>query len=231
MDDTWIDHLDTIGAEAADKLAQLINEYPYATTYKMLYLVALANTHSTRLNDEIKHYAPALPDRLQLFRLINKGEYDWVSLMKQIEEQRASEPDEANDFELIDQYLDNIVLGTAPEVEYSLGNMPDRQTSRDAQDDLIDKFIEADAAGQLFVPAADAPADDYPTDLENIKERAFLTESLAKLYVKQHKYSQALTIFTELNLKYPKSNSYFADRIRYLQKVIDLTGSAVTKQK
>ena len=125
-----------MGAEAVAQLPHLIEEAPYCATYRLLYLVALANVHSTRLRDEVKANAPFLPDRLQLFRMINHGEYGWVNLMQQIEAQRSQQP-EVNDFELIDRFLDNLELGAGASLEYSLEDMPDLQTERDEQDDLI----------------------------------------------------------------------------------------------
>jgi len=43
---------------------------------------------------------------------------------------------------------------------------------------------------------------------------------LAKIYVKQQRYSKALEIIKKLSLKYPKKNAYFADQIRFLEKLI-----------
>lgn len=224
MNPNWLTHPETLGAEAVATLPGLIEQYPYCATYRMLYLIALANVHSTRLADAIRQHAPALPDRFKLFQHINRGEYQWVSLMQQLRQQREQQP-EGNDFALIDKFLDNLELGAGADVQYSLEDMPDLQTERDEQDDLIDNFLNAESEGQLFVPEA-APQqmqEDDPEALKKIKDRAFLTESLAKVYVKQHKYEQALAIFSELNLKFSKKNSYFADQIRYLEKVIALT--------
>ena len=92
-------------------------------------------------------------------------------------------------------------------------------------DALIDSFIEAEQNGELFVPKAqnllgsDSQEDDV-VSLKKIREKAFLSESLAKIYVKQHKYEQALAIFSSLNLKYSKKYTYFADQIRYLETVL-----------
>ena len=44
----------------------------------------------------------------------------------------------------------------------------------------------------------------------------YFTETLAKIYVKQQRYE----IIKKLNLKYPKKNTYFADQIRFLEKLI-----------
>jgi hypothetical protein len=46
------------------------------------------------------------------------------------------------------------------------------------------------------------------------------TETLAKIYIKQRRYSKALEIIRKLYLKNPKKNVYFADQIRFLEKLI-----------
>jgi hypothetical protein len=48
----------------------------------------------------------------------------------------------------------------------------------------------------------------------------FFTETLAKIYIKQQRYDKALKIIQQLSLKYPKKNRYFADQIRFLEKLI-----------
>lgn len=237
MIETWLKHPEEMGAEAVAKLPELIEQYPYCATYRLLYLVALANVHSTRLEQEVKQHAIALPERLKLFQMVNKGEYEWVSLMQQLEESRRNTP-ETNDFDLIDKFLSTVRDSQGNEVSYSVEDIvsapvvldTDSFAEEDAamdvdptQDELIDNFLLAESQGTLFVPQADpkTEVEDDVSVIEKIKDRAFLTESLAKVYVKQHKYEQALAIFLELNLKYPKKNCYFADQIRYLEKVIE----------
>ena len=46
------------------------------------------------------------------------------------------------------------------------------------------------------------------------------TETLAKIYIKQRKYSRALEIIQSLYLQFPEKNAYFADQIRFLEKLI-----------
>lgn len=220
----WLKNPEQLGAEAVSQLTVLIDRHPYCATYRMLYLVALANVHSTRLSGQLRRHAPALPDRERLFYLISRGEYEWVALMQQLSEQRHHHAD-ANDFELIDRYLDDMEFGNAhTDAHYDLALLPDLPGQHDEQDDIIDSFLKAEAEGTLFVPnaAQSEPEDEVEEKLENIKDRAFLTESLAKVYVKQGKFEQALHIFSQLNLKFSKKNSYFADQIRYLEKVIEL---------
>ena len=76
---------------------------------------------------------------------------------------------------------------------------------------------------------APAPARKSPAEHENKPQAApsepaaddtFFTESLAKIYIKQRRYEKALQIIKKLSLKYPEKNIYFADQIRFLEKLI-----------
>ena len=94
--------------------------------------------------------------------------------------------------------------------------------------DLIDSFIEKvqnnipeviniekDESNSTVTPII--TEDDT---LTKSGDEAFLTESLAKIYIKQKRYSKALEIIKKLSLKYPEKNIYFADQIRFLEKLI-----------
>ena len=49
---------------------------------------------------------------------------------------------------------------------------------------------------------------------------SYFTETLAHVYIRQKRYEKALEIIRSLSLKYPKKNIYFADQIRFLEKLI-----------
>ena len=106
--------------------------------------------------------------------------------------------------------------------------------------ELIDQFLEnpdSEQAIESDLLAVDAEKSDEPME-ENPKveveesaeqsqpkeeeepEESYFTETLAKIYVKQQRYDKALEIIKKLNLKYPKKNAYFADQIRFLEKLI-----------
>ena len=87
---------------------------------------------------------------------------------------------------------------------------------------LIDNFINNEGGKiQLkempeFLPAA----DDGLTTEDKDDDEGYFTETLAKIYIKQGRYNKSLEIIQRLNLNYPKKNAYFADQIRFLEKLI-----------
>ena len=64
----------------------------------------------------------------------------------------------------------------------------------------------------------DETEEEVPVE-DGIDDSCF-TETLAKIYIKQHRYDKALEIIKKLSLNYPKKNAYFADQIRFLEKLI-----------
>jgi predicted Zn-dependent protease len=88
--------------------------------------------------------------------------------------------------------------------------------------DLIDTFINNDK-GKIVLPETPKGAPEEDIEDENDGESSdegYFTETLARIYIKQGRYSKALEIIQRLSLQYPKKNAYFADQIRFLQKLI-----------
>ena len=91
--------------------------------------------------------------------------------------------------------------------------------------DLIDNFIDTEK-GRIslsYTPSMPHVEEDEHDDAEkdsDQSEDSFFTETLARIYIKQGRYSKALEIISRLSLQYPKKNAYFADQIRFLEKLI-----------
>lgn len=65
--------------------------------------------------------------------------------------------------------------------------------------------------------------EDAMESLTSGLPEASFSEALARIYVKQKRYTRALEIIKSLSLKYPEKNRYFADQIRYLEQLINST--------
>lgn len=113
------------------------------------------------------------------------------------------------------------------EEERSLPELTD--TTDDSQESRINSFILKSRENYGHFPqAAETPAPEPKStqpQKEPIQEPAtqddtLLSESLAKIYIKQRRYAKAYEIISNLSLKYPEKSIYFADQLRFLQKLI-----------
>ena len=68
--------------------------------------------------------------------------------------------------------------------------------------------------------ANESSTESVLRDGEDALDESYFTETLAKIYIKQRKYSRALEIIRSLYLQFPEKNAYFADQIRFLEKLI-----------
>ena len=110
-------------------------------------------------------------------------------------------------------------------------NLPTEQMNADKSQMDKDALLE-DVPEETTSPLISMPIsvnDDQAEDEEEEKgedcvvereDDSYFTETLAKIYIKQHRYEKALEIIKKLSLNYPKKNAYFADQIRFLEKLI-----------
>ncbi len=116
----------------------------------------------------------------------------------------------------------------AEEEERSLPSADEAGTGD--QDSLINAFILKSRDNTGHFPMTDDEVADVTEHAEEVREESIqppvqqdeslLSESLAKIYIKQRRYSKAFEIISNLSLKYPEKSIYFADQLRFLQKLI-----------
>ena len=70
-------------------------------------------------------------------------------------------------------------------------------------------------------PSPSAPSEPHARpSLEAELEESLLSETLSKIYIQQQHYDKALRIIRALSLNYPEKNRFFADQIRFLERLI-----------
>ena len=162
-------------------------------------------------------------------------------------EQREVRSEENRTVTLIDNFLDTIPVEPAPkekrrrqptpadatvdyvaylmEVDESEDGNTEEEEGKPIMkgQNLIDNFIENDRGKIVLSDTVEFTPQLDTIEVENNGkqgEEGFFTETLARIYIKQGRYSKALEIIQRLSLIYPKKNAYFADQIRFLQKLI-----------
>ena len=239
-------------------LRSLLALHPYYQPARLLLLKNLYLLHDASFDEELRRAAIYLTDRSKLFELVEAGHYQLAPAAKEkaaVSEKRQEQPAADRTAALIDNFLDSIpkdedeqpVARRKPtpadaavdyvayllDIEDELNQEPSSEPAPEMKgQDLIDHFIENEGGKIQLKDEIDfTPEVQMLTDGdENDDDDGYFTETLAKIYIKQGRYSKALEIIQRLNLNYPKKNAYFADQIRFLEKLI-LNNKQNNKQK
>lgn len=88
-----------------------------------------------------------------------------------------------------------------------------------SQAELIEKFILSNPRIETSRDKKEEPVEDIAKPFTEEKG-GFVTETLARIYIRQGYYSKAVDIYEKLILKYPEKSSYFASQIEEIKKLI-----------
>ncbi len=209
---------------SGELLEAIESQYPFFTLPLALYIIRKnADMTSAERKALMARLAINAPNRMALFRLVDP---DGERLSDFYPESGPTTPttDTALDTFLdiygkIDPHeqalLERMIFNPVPEYAGILakeareeqaekgGNAPAVAVSR--QDEMLDAYLK----GRKPTPSPQKPDPDAP-----------LSESLAKIYIKQRRFDKAYEIIKSLSLNFPKKSAYFADQLRFLQKLI-----------
>ena len=245
----WIQHPETLNRDTLYELRTLVARYPYFQSLRLLYLKNLYLLHDINFGAELRKAVLYVADRRILFYLIEGDRYSLKSrkASSSLPDDLEKEPSVDRTLSLIDAFLATVPEEHSQntELDYAVDYtayliQEEEQPGTGAEDEpeapklrgheLIDDFIQKsespdalDTKREFHVEEAEEPDEEeesaVPLVAEELDDSCF-TETLAKIYIKQHRYDKALEIIKKLSLNYPKKNAYFADQIRFLEKLI-----------
>lgn len=236
--------------ETLYQLRSLVALYPYHQAARLLMLQNLYLLHDSSFDEELRRASIYITDRKALFEIIEAPHYrikhNSPSSNKDTEEAHSKEKatDEKPQADRTISLIDNFIESTPQEPSDEPAKKSRKPTPADATVDyigyleenlqqseatpqlrgqsLIDRFIDNDH-GRIQLKDSPEYTPELPDNNSASDETSdgLLTETLAQIYIKQGRYSRALEIITQLNLNYPKKSIYFADQIRFLEKLIE----------
>ena len=242
-----IHHPEQLDRDMLYELRSLLALYPYYQTARLLMLQNLYLLHDPTFDEELRRAAIYITDRRVLFQMIEAAHYRLHPSKSSVPASpSSSEPSspENRTLSLIDSFLDSMPKESETEEEkkrkkrkptpadaavdyvaYLLeteGDIPTEDVPEMKGQNLIDSFINNDK-GRIILseePMLTPQLDNSTDESENATDEGYFTETLARIYIKQGRYSKALESIRRLSLVYPKKNAYFADQIRFLEKLI-----------
>ena len=236
-----IKHPERMDRDSLYELRSLLALYPYFQTARLLMLQNLYLLHDPSFDAELRSAAIYITDRRVLFQMIEAAHYRLRTPEVQTQKAQNEEERENRTISLIDNFLESIPKEEAPKekkrkptpadaaidyVAYLLESETDEDSPAEVPQligqDLIDTFINNDK-GKIVLPETPKGAPEEDIEDENDGESSdegYFTETLARIYIKQGRFLKALEIIKRLNLQVPKKSAYFADQIRFLEKLI-----------
>ena len=173
-------------------LKKVSKKFPFFLPVKVLKLVLSKKYQTIDYNKILRSTSLNITDRIHLYNLLNND------LLKNDEKQSLIDELKKINYEKEASFLDWL----------SESKPTPNSTFEQVKKSLSNRLDIHDLKAKKHVKT------------KKIKKQDYMTETLAKIYVKQGKYEDALKAYKILCLKYPEKISLFADQIKIIKKQI-----------
>lgn len=203
-----------VNASHAVELKEMVEQYPYFAQGHILYAKALQLSNNVLFATKLKTASIYTSDRSLLYYYMNP------------EKKIVNEPfRRENKGKSSGDYFDLIssVESEGGDAKQSLRNLAERLKSARAmvtpsaksefRKIVPDTKVEKPEIKPLIIEKRGVEIQ-IPVEINDV------SEFNAKKLISERKYSQAIEILKALNLNNPKKSVYFADQIRFLEKII-----------
>lgn len=211
---------DHLTVENIFDLKELVNRYPFFVPARMLYVKALQLSNSIHLEQNIKNAVVYCSDRKWL--------YDFLFSSRKESLKSSLRPERKN---LTGSYFDLLEMTNNKQTgsKQSLKELAEQLKA--ARSSIIEKSPYKEQKNQkplnvnIETKKANKGENNFQEKVANEQNLScfnpITTEEKVKKLVKEKNYEEAVKILKELNLNNPEKSIYFADQIRFLEKVIE----------
>ncbi len=236
-----------LDSRSLEDIKEIMSEYPYFQSAHLILLKNLDNQGNITFEKELKKSAVWIPDRKKLFFLLDKRVLLPVYNNKPIDTEDTIDFNalaDTTDFQIIDKNddeLEKLINAASAQAithftvddKIDLDDFKKRFGKKQAQslkdgEQVSDekqrrkKLIENFIVEQPKIIPKDENAEFKEHKQEDTNDMPeMITDTLAKIYMKQGKYDKAILAYEKLSLKYPKKNSYFAGQIKKIKQLIN----------
>ena len=174
------------------KIEKLLFKYPYYQNLHAFYLKSLKNQKKYNYSHILKKTSILTLDRENLYNWLNKG----------INSKESNIIEDDNDIKSSKKTFIDWIIDNEKKDEIN-------------KQERIDKFISNNPKIRNTVSSS----NNFIAE-NNFDKFEFMTETLAKMYLKQKKYDEAKRAFKILILNYPEKKSLFANEIKKINKLL-----------
>lgn len=238
-----LEHILDSGEPSAQELAEALERWPYFVYPVMRALEAETSPEKRRRLKE--RIAACVGSTEALARIFGEEPEEFIHFYPDERKPELTTEDTIEQFigrfgHASDAYAvaeaEESVPVAAPAVDYAAmleasEETPAADMPADATSSMLDSFLGAHPAPvphtrpqpqpepqPAAAPEPEPDSEPYPAAVADRKPP--LSQSLARIMIKNRNYEKALEIITALSLNNPEKSIYFADQIRFLRKLI-----------
>ncbi len=212
--------------ELIREVESLIEQYPYFSTARVVYLKMLHDTGYPAYPEKLRQNTIFIPDHKQFYRYLNnllslestsheqvyQQEPVAIELLEDREEEKKTRLSIPY-YQLENEFPEEKMLSLDELANEWLTKKKQKEERRDT---LIEKFIETEPSIAKFTGESASSPEITATDTDSTTE--FFSETLAKIYIRQQLYDKAIATYSKLSLKYPEKSVYFASQIEKIKE-------------
>lgn len=212
---------ESVAAQHVSDLKEMVERFPYFVPSRILLTKSLQLSNSIHFEANLKTTTVFIPSRRWLYYYL----YPEKLLSAEPYRRDKNAKSGGDYFDML-----NVVESSGGDTKQSLKNLADKLKSArslvniptvplNIQIDKVSTSIDEDVLGneikeEYVENVIVSPAND------SVLQNSDISETRAKKLISERKYNEAIVILRELNLNNPKKSVYFADQIRFLEKVV-----------
>ncbi|MCB0737498.1 MAG: hypothetical protein KDC92_08290 [Bacteroidetes bacterium] len=175
--------------ELEDTVDALLKKYPYAASLHWAKLAILKKNDSIHFSDGLKHSALHINNRGKLYTVLQEIEEALAKTSKPVNEPAAIH----SEYNIEDEF---------------------KESKAKSAFDLIDEFLVSNP--KISPRSQTIQEQNFEESL--LQDDNLVSETLAKIFIKQNRINDAIAMYQKLQLKDPTKSSYFARQIAELEK-------------
>ena len=212
---------ESVAAQHVSDLKEMVERFPYFVPSRILLTKSLQLSNSIHFEAHLKTTTVFIPSRRWLYYYL----YPEKLLSAEPYRREKNAKSGGDYFDML-----NVVESGGGDTRQSLKNLADKLKSArslvniptvplkihiDKVPKNIDVEMSVNELDRKVVDVVDANLVDV-----SVSQSFEKSEAKAKKLISERKYNEAIVILKELNLNNPKKSVYFADQIRFLEKVV-----------
>jgi len=230
----FLDEFDPAEKAHYEILDEIVKNHPHFHLVQPYFLKAIEQLRPEKFDNILSHTAIATYDRQLLYdflenqkNTIPKTNLKEEQIVEKVKKRKKGKnkkgPKTKIVYDLKKKKNQQVLPKELPFSEWAYylrhKNNPKRSNEILDKFELFDSFFEKKRI--LKATKEDSNKDDLSQkSLTHTDE--LMTETLAKVFVKQKKFENALQAYQILSLKYPEKNSFFADQIKEIKRLQQL---------